>query len=70
MSSNKKQQKASKGSNKTFASKRTMNPPQGDASHQGNTGSNTSFQEHDRSHRQGSFAGRGNHPRTGNPGHE
>jgi len=70
MSSNKKQQNARKGSNKTFASKRTMNPPQGNASHQGNTGSTKSFQEHDTSHRQGSFAGRCNHPRTGNPGHE
>ena len=59
-----------KGSQKTFASKRTMNPPQGNASHQGNTGSVKAFQQHDTSRRQGSFEGRGNHARTGNPGHE
>src|SRR5438094_75916 len=66
MSTHKKHKSPSKGSNKTPASKRTINPPLGDGSHQADTGSNTAFQQHDQAHRQGSFEGAGNHARTGN----
>ncbi|MBY0526995.1 MAG: hypothetical protein K2R98_26615 [Gemmataceae bacterium] len=58
-----------KGSNKDFAAKRTMNPP-GAGSHQGNTGDNKGFQQHDPANRLGSFEGTGNHARTGNRGHQ
>lgn len=59
-----------KGSQKTFASKRTMNPPGGNPSHQQATGMGNASQQQDAAHRQGSFAGAGQHPRTGNPGHQ
>jgi hypothetical protein len=35
-----------------------------------NRGETNAFQQHDASRRAGSFAGAGNHPRTGNPGHQ
>jgi hypothetical protein len=70
MASHQKHKSASKGSNKTFASRRTMNPPQGDGSHQGNTGSPKAFQQHDAARRLGDFEGTGNHARTGNRGHQ
>lgn len=64
----KKRNAAPKGGNKTFASKRTMNPPQG--GHAAEAGSNKAFQQHDTTRRLGSFEGTGNHARTGNRGHE
>jgi hypothetical protein len=59
-------EKKKKGSQKTFAGKRSMNVPQG----QGNMGNTKAFQEHDTARRLGSFEGRGNHARTGNRGHQ
>jgi hypothetical protein len=59
-----------KGKNKTFASKRTMNPPQGDGSHRGDTPSDQGFQEQDAQRRLGSFEGKGEHARTPSRGHE
>jgi hypothetical protein len=53
-----------KGTQRTFASKRSMN-----AGH-GNTGTRKAFQQHDPKRRLGSFASTGEHPRTGNRGHE
>jgi hypothetical protein len=58
-----------KGSQKTFASKRTMNPPF-DGRHQQADGMGNASQQHDAKGRQGSFEGAGKHARTGNPGHE
>jgi len=70
-----------KGTNKTFASKRTLTPPVTGTGHQ--TGSSKtrrksvsgtqslgSFQEHDAQRRLGSFEGKGEHARTGNRGHQ
>jgi hypothetical protein len=61
--------KGSKGNQKTFASRRTMN-----SSSSGNQGvqSNTkdAFQEHDAKRRQGGFETQGEHARTGNRGHQ
>lgn len=65
-----KHNKPGKGSNKTFASKRTMNPPQGDGSHQASTGDNKTFQQHDTANRLGDYEGTGSHARTGNRGHQ
>jgi hypothetical protein len=62
--------KKHKGSQKTFASKRTMNPPQPGGSHQANTGDNKAFQQHDVDRRLGDYEGTGNHARTGNRGHQ
>ena len=70
MSKHKKHKSSSKGSNKTFASKRTINPPAGDGSHQASTGDNNAFQQHDLNRRLGDFEGAGNHARTGNRGHQ
>jgi hypothetical protein len=64
-----KDKSSTKGSNKTFANKRTMNPPTGEGSHQADTGMGTADQQHDAANRLGSFEGKGNHARTGNPGH-
>ncbi|MFO0929699.1 MAG: hypothetical protein U0736_22200 [Gemmataceae bacterium] len=62
--------KSKKGSQKTFASRRTMNPPGGNPSHQQAHGMGNAQQEHDVNRRLGSFGGTGEHPRTGNPGHQ
>jgi hypothetical protein len=70
MSDEKKKKRSKKGSQKSFASKRTMNPPQEDGSHQEATGMGNAAQEHDEARRLGSFEGTGEHARTGNPGHE
>jgi len=61
--------KKNKGANRTFAAKRTMNPPQGDPANQANKEGNAT-QEQDAKRRLGSFEGAGEHARTGNPGHE
>jgi len=57
-----------KGTQKSFASKRTMNPTggAGQAAH----ADTRRFQQHDAAGRQGSFEGTGNHARTGNRGHQ
>ena len=70
MSSHGKHKSPRKGSQKTFAAKRTMNPPLGDGSHQQATGMGNAQQQHDAKNRQGSFEGAGEHARTGNPGHQ
>ena len=58
-----------KGKNKTFASKRTMNPPAG-GGHQPNKEGDQGFQDHDAQRRLGSFEGKGEHARTPSRGHE
>jgi hypothetical protein len=65
------EQKHGKGSQKSFASKRTINPP-GDGHHQQPTGQtgDAAGQEHDEKRRIGGFEGAGEHARTGNPGHQ
>ena len=65
-----KQKSFKKGSQKTFAAKRRINPPQarGDAHARRNTGA--PFQQEDVKRRLGSFEGAGEHARTGSRGHE
>lgn len=63
-----KKKSPSKGSQKTFAAKRTMNTPAG-GSHQGNVQSQDKFLEQDPKRRLGGFESAGEHARTGNPGH-
>lgn len=72
MSENKKQKSPGKGNQKSFASKRTMNPPQGmvPPENAAQEGSNKAFQQHDANRRLGDYEGRGNHARTGNRGHQ
>jgi len=65
----KKHKSGKKGSEKTFAAKRTMNQP-GKGSHQANTGDSNTFQQHDAANRLGGYEGAGNHARTGNRGHQ
>jgi hypothetical protein len=69
MSHNRKGKSARKGSQKTFAAQRTMNP-----SFSGNQGQeptlNDAFQEHDAKRRMGGFEQAGEHARTGNRGHQ
>ncbi len=69
MSKSNKGKSSKKGSQKTFASRRTMNPP-GEGTNQATTGDNNAFQQHDAANRLGSFEGAGNHARTGNRGHQ
>jgi hypothetical protein len=57
-----------KGGRRTFASKRIVNPPRG-GRHPDTTGG-AADQQHDAANRQGSFETKGEHARTGNPGHE
>jgi hypothetical protein len=63
-----KKKSPSKGSQKTFAAKRTMNDT-GGGGHQANTGARKGFQNQDPKRRLGGFEGAGEHARTGNPGH-
>jgi hypothetical protein len=65
-----KKKSPSKGSQKTFASKRTINPPGHGGSHQEATGIGNASQQQDPKHRLGGFAGTGEHARTGSPGHQ
>lgn len=65
----KKQKSSSKGSNKTFAAKRTINPP-AVGSHQGNTGSPKASQQQDPARRLGDFERKGDHARGGSRGHQ
>lgn len=59
----------SKGSQKTFASKRTINPSS--SGHQGaEPNYNGTFQEEDPKRRLGGFETTGEHARTGNRGHQ
>jgi hypothetical protein len=58
-----------KGKNKTFASKRTMNPPAG-GDHQANKSGDQGSQDQDARRRLGSFEGKGEHARTPSRGHE
>ena len=58
-----------KGRNKTFASKRTMNPPRTGSRGRATTGKG-GFQEKDIKGRLGGFEGAGEHARTGNRGHQ
>jgi hypothetical protein len=69
MSHKKKNKSPKKGMNKTFASRRTLNPTAG---HEGpqNLKAPSSFQAHDALNRMGSFETRGEHARTGNRGHQ
>jgi len=66
----KKSPSVKKGRNKTFAARRTMNPPQGSNGRQVPAGGNKTFQQHDPNRRLGSFEKAGGHARTGNRGHE
>jgi hypothetical protein len=59
---------ASKGSQKTFASKRTMNPSFSGNQHK-KSNMKDSFQQHDGKRRMGGFETAGEHARTGNRGH-
>ena len=59
----------SKGKQKTFASKRTMNAP-GEGGHQADAGDNKEFQQHDATRRLGDYESTGTHARTGNRGHQ
>jgi len=68
MATPKKNKSSRKGSNKTFAAKRTMNPPQ--KARTGSRSHASSFQQHDIKGRQGSFETEGQHARTGSRGHE
>jgi hypothetical protein len=70
MAAHHKDKSPKKGANKSFASKRRINPPLGDGSHQASTGPDKAFQQHDAANRLGSFEGAGNHARTGNRGHQ
>jgi hypothetical protein len=67
---NKKKRKQSKGENKTYASKRTLNTPQSPGDQSSGTNTGASFQEHDAQRRLGSFEGTGEHARTGSRGHQ
>jgi hypothetical protein len=64
----KKHPSPSKGSQKTFASERTINLP-GEGSHNAPAGG-APLQQHDALNRQGSFETAGEHARTGNRGHQ
>jgi hypothetical protein len=70
MTAKKKHKSPGKGSSKTFASGRTMNPSFS-GSHQ-DAGSSTlsGSQQHDAKRRLGSFEDAGEHARTGNRGHQ
>lgn len=59
-----------KGTNKTFAAKRTMNPPNTSGRRGVNNTTTGAFQQHDALRRMGSFEGTGEHARTGNRGHQ
>lgn len=63
--SSKTHKNAGKGENKTFASKRTMNPPNENGAHQPNTGDQKGFQHQDPERQFGNFEERGKHSRTG-----
>ena len=64
-----KKDKHSQSISKGFKSKQPGVPPAvGKPS--ANAGESNAFQQHDAAKRAGSFAGAGNHPRTGNPGHQ
>lgn len=67
---NKKKRKPSKGENKTFANKRTLNAPQNPGDQAADTNAGAPFQEHDTQRRLGSFEGTGEHARTGSRGHQ
>ena len=66
--SQKKHKSPPKGKNKTWASKRTANPPQPHGEQPLNT--TATFQSHDAKGRMGGFEGAGEHARTGNRGHQ
>ncbi len=68
--SSQKKKSPSKGSGKTFASKRTANPPGPRPRGQQNRNATSSFQDQDAERRLGSFEGQGEHARTGNRGHQ
>jgi len=70
MSAQKKTKSAKKGQNKTFAAKRTVNPPQRTRGSKAQSDLGSSFQQHDAKRRLGSFEGAGEHARTGNRGHQ
>lgn len=71
MSRHKKQNKsASKGSNQSFADRRTANPPHGGANPAHADTQGAPFHEQDAERRLGSFEGKGEHARTGNRGHQ
>ena len=59
--STQKKKSSKKGDQKTFAARRTVNPP-GEGSHQASTGDNTTFQHHDASRRLGDYEGTGATP--------
>jgi hypothetical protein len=66
----KKNKSPGKGSQKTFASKRSLNLSfSGRGQHAGSR-PGSGFQQHDAQGRQGSFEGAGEHACTGNPGHQ
>jgi len=67
---NKKGKSPKKGTNQTFADKRTMNAPQGNSGSQDKGGQTEGFQEQDPQRRLGSFEGTGEHARTGSRGHQ
>jgi hypothetical protein len=64
-----KKDKRAKSVSKTVGPKQTTNPVVAGVQPSA-TGDSKTFQQHDAAHRSGSFAGTGNHPRTGNPGHQ
>ena len=70
MASKKKHKDPGKGSQKTFASKRTLNPSFSGRGRHAGSSQGSGFQQHDAQRRLGSFEGAGEHARTGNRGHQ
>jgi hypothetical protein len=66
----KKHKSGSKGSSKTFASRRTMNPSSAGRRQHAQSSTVAGFQQHDAAGRLGSFEGAGEHARTGSRGHQ
>jgi hypothetical protein len=64
----KKKRSNKKGSNKTFASRRTLNPPQGGGAQRADAGTGHPFQDQDPARRLGGFETAGEHARTGSRG--
>jgi hypothetical protein len=71
MAARKRGKSPKKGSQQTFASRRTVNPTgRGRGSQPINPNAGASFHEHDPRRRLGSFEGAGEHARTGNRGRQ
>lgn len=65
-----KKRSSKKGANKTFASRRTLNPGSGGGRQSAAGTSYQRDQEHEIPRKLGNFEGRGEHSRTGSRGHQ